>query len=93
MRFFSITAQTIDIGKDGVGEMIVFINEKINLLVHFGTFHIEIFQLIDRSIFGLHFFFYAIRQIIGIDITEVIKNSGTMVIQSLSIVVQFGTYQ
>ena len=31
MRFFSITAQTIDIGKDGVSEMIVFINEKINL--------------------------------------------------------------
>ena len=93
MCLVSIAVQAVGIGKYSIGEVVILINEEINLPVHFGTFHIKVFQLIDCSVFRLHLFFYPLRQIIGIDITEIVKNNAAMVVQALAIVVQFGTYQ
>ena len=89
MRFISVAVQAFGIRKDGVGEVVVFVDEEIHFLS--GTFAglIEVVQLLYGPI-HLAYFFQSLRwQKVGISLAEVHESNAAMCIQSLSIIVQF----
>ena len=57
MCLISVTVQAVDIREYCIGEMVVFINEEIYLLIYPGAFRKQIFELADRPVFFVHFFF------------------------------------
>ena len=61
MCFVRIAMQAFYIREDGIGEMVVFINEEINLLIDTGALRKQIFELADGSVFFVHFFFDSFR--------------------------------
>ena len=57
MCLVGVVAQTLRIGEDSVGEVVIFVDEKINSLTGFVAFRKQIFELADGSVFFVHFFF------------------------------------
>ena len=89
MRFVSVTVQAFGIGKDGVGEVVVFVDEEIHFLS--GTFALrnQIVQLVDSPVLFVQSFSDTLWQEVGIDFTEEVEADLAMCIQSFSIIVQF----
>ena len=88
VRFVGVAVQAFGVGEDGVGEVVVFVDEEIHLLS--GTFAglIEVIQLFHRSAHGTQPFWSALRQKVGIFLAEVLESNPTVRIQSFAIVAQ-----
>ena len=88
MRFVGVAVQAFGVGEDGVGEVVVFVDEKIHLLS--GTFAglIEVIQLFHCSAHGTQSFRSALRQKVGIFLAEVLESNAAMRIQPSAVVVQ-----
>ena len=88
MRFVGIAVQAFGVGEDGVGEVVVLVDEEIHFLS--GTFAglVKVIQLFHGSAHGTQAFQSALRQKVGIYFTEVLESNSTMRIQSFAVIVQ-----
>ena len=77
MRYF---VQTVGLGKNLVGEMVVLVDEEEHLGIGLLAFTTQKVQLLDRTIQLVHTFFDAFWQILRIYIAEKIKGYTTMVV-------------
>ena len=73
---------------DGVGKVVILVDEKINFLTGTFAFMIKIIQLIDGSLFLVQFFLDALRQIRCIYIAKIVETDFAMRIQSFAVVAQ-----
>ena len=92
MCLFRVPVQAFGIGEDGIGEMVVFVNKEINLLVGALTLMIKVIELVDRSVFCVQYFLDTLWQKISINIAEVIEADLAMCIQSLTVIMQSALY-
>ena len=92
MGFCLIAIETIRFSQDGIGEMVVLINEEIHLLSGLLAFLAEIVQLLGSSILLVHLFFQIGRQILCIHITEVVKLCVAMRIKSLLVILKISIH-
>ena len=92
MCFVRISVQAFYIREDGIGEMVVFVDKEVNTLVGLIAFCEQVFKLFDSSFFFVEFFLHALREIVGIDVTEVVEHCLAMRVQSLAVVVQIAYY-
>ncbi len=89
MCFVGITIQAFGIGKYGVGEVVVLINKKIDILTGTFTLMIKEVKLIDRPIFFVQPFFNTLWQKVDTNFTEIVKTDLAMRIHSFTVVTQF----
>ena len=80
--------QAFGVGKDGVGEVVVLIDKKVNILSGAFALMIKEVELVDGSFYCVQLFFGALRQKIGIDLAEIVETDLSVRIQSLAVVVQ-----
>ena len=88
MRFVGVAVQAFGVGEDGVGEVVVLVNEEIHLLSGTLALRNQIVQLVDGSVLFVQSFPDALRQQVGINFAEEIKTNLAMLIQSLAVIVQ-----
>ena len=89
MCFVGITIQAFGVGKYGIGEVVVLINKKIDILTGTFTLMTKEVELIDRPILFVQPFFNTLWQKVGINFTEIVKTDLAMRIQSFTVVTQF----
>lgn len=87
-----VAVQAFGVGEDGIGKVVILVDEEINLLIRTFTFMIEEVQLLHGSLFFIQSFQNALRQILLIHITEIIETGVAVRIQPLAVVVQFAAY-
>ena len=85
MCFVGITIQAFGVGKYGIGEVVVLINKKIDILTGTFTLMTKEVELIDRPILFVQPFFNTLWQKVGINFTEIVKTDLTMRIQSFTL--------
>ena len=78
MRFISVAVQAFRIGKDGVGEVVVFVDEEIHFLSGTIALRNQIVQLDDSPVLFVQSFSDTLWKEVGIDFTEDLhtKNPG-----------------
>ena len=72
--------------------MVILVDEEIYSCIGLTRFPVEMVKLFHATILLVHFFFYALRQILLIDIAEIIKFSVTNCIQRTAVIAQVGIY-
>ena len=92
MGFCLIAVEAIRLCQNGIGEMIVLVNEEIHLLSGLLAFLAEIVQLLCCTILLVHLFFQVGWQILCIHIAEVVKLCVAMRIKSLLVILKIGIY-
>ena len=83
MRFVGVAMQAFGIGEDGVGEVVVLIDEEIHFLSGTFALMIEEIELVDGPIFFIQFFFDTFGQEVGIYYTEVVETDVALVIPEI----------
>ena len=88
MRFVGIAVQAFGVGEDGVGEVVVLVDEEINIPPGTLALMIKEVELVDSSFYCVQLFFDALRQKVGIHLTEEVETDLAMRIQSFAVIVQ-----
>ena len=88
MRFVGIAVQAFGVGEDGVGEVVVLVNEEIHIPPGTLALMIKEVELVDSSFYCVQLFFDALRQKVGIHLTEEVETDLAMRIQSFAVIVQ-----
>ena len=93
MSLLTIPDHVLRLGKNLVGEMVILINEKIDMLVHILTFCCQKLQLIHASLaFLLHSHDDIIGQILLVSVAEIQDADIDTVVQASPIVIKSGIH-
>lgn len=88
MRLVRISAQAFGTGKDGVGEVVVLVDEEIHILSGTFTSLTEEVQLLHGSVRLAQSFQSVLRKEVGVYLAEVLESNAAMRIQPSAVVVQ-----
>ena len=88
MRLIRIAVQAFGTGKDGVGEVVVLVDEEIHILSGTCASLIEVIQLLHGSAHRTQSFQSILRKEVGVYLAEVLESNAAMRVQPLAVVVQ-----
>lgn len=83
MRLIRIAVQAFGTGKDGVGEVVVLVDEEIHILSGTCASLIEVIQLLHGSAHRTQSFQSILRKEVGVYLAEVLESNAAMRVSPL----------